>query len=99
MLTKRFGVLQTIMETNVIVSEALVKSICLFHNFIKRENNFIFFPSDDVHDATQSYNSNTSLTAKRSTRPTAEGMAVRDTLKEYFVSPRGALEWQDQSIQ
>ena len=98
MLAKKFGVLQTSMETSVEVSESLVKSICVLHNFIQHENNFNYSPSDDVHDATQSSYSNSSLTATRSTRPTIEAMAVRDILKEYFVSPGGALEWQDRMI-
>ena len=60
MLTKTFAVLLTSMEASVEVSEALVKSICVFHNLIKCENNFDYFPSDDVDEATKSYNSNTS---------------------------------------
>ena len=85
MLTKKFGVLQTSMETSAEVSEAFVKSFCVLHNFIKRENNFNYFPSDDVHKATQSYNSKTCLTATRS--PSASDMkqpsAVRIALTQY----------------
>lgn len=92
--SKKFGVLQKSMETNVEVAESLVKSICVVHNFIEHENNFNYSPNDDVHNATQS-NSNSSLTATRSARPTTEAMAIRDALKEYFISPAGALEWQD----
>ena len=94
-LAKKFGILQTSIETNVEVSEAVVKSFCVLHNFIQHENNFNYFQS---HDAPHSQPSNSSLTTTRSNRPTAEAMAVRDILKEYFVSPSGALEWQDQAI-
>ncbi|XP_063590541.1 putative nuclease HARBI1 [Penaeus indicus] len=97
-LAKKFGILQTSMETSVEVSEAVVKSICVLHNFIQHENSFNYFPSDDVHDATHSHSSNSSLTATRSNRATAEAMALRDSLKEYFISPGGALEWQDRAI-
>ena len=87
MLAKKFGILQTSMETSVEVSEAVVKSICVIHNFIQHENNFNYFPSDDVHDATHSYPSNSSLIATRSNRATTEAMAARNSLKEYFISP------------
>ena len=98
MLAQKFGVLHTLMMTSVEVSESLVKSICVLHNFIQHENNFNYSPpSDDVSDTTQYNFLNSNLTAT-STRPTREAMAVRDTLKEYFVSPAGALEWQHRMI-
>ena len=99
MLAQKFGVLHTLMMTSVEVSESLVKSICVLHNFIQHENNFNYSPpSDGVSDTTQSKFLNSSLTATRSTRPTTQAMAVRDILKEYLVSPAGALEWQDRVI-
>ena len=98
MLAKKFGVLQTSMETSVEVAEALVKSICVLHNFIQRENNFSYLPNDNGGHETDSHCSSTSLIAMTSTRPTAEAMSVRDILKDYFVSPGGALEWQDRII-
>jgi hypothetical protein len=36
MLTKKFGVLQTAMETRVEIAEEVVKSACLLHNFIQK---------------------------------------------------------------
>ena len=80
------------METRIEVSEALVKSICVLHNFIQHENNFNDFTSHGVDHAIDSHNSNTSLTATRNTRLTAEAISVRDSLKDYFVSPGEALE-------
>lgn len=78
---------QTSMETSVEVSEAAVKSICVLHNFIHRENSFNYFPRGDVHDTKHSLSLNSSLTAikKKNNRPTAKAMAVRDSLMEYFI--------------
>lgn len=56
---------QTSMVTSVEVSEAAVKSICVLHNFIHRENSFNYFPRDDVHDTTHSHSLNSSLTEKK----------------------------------
>lgn len=91
MVAKKFGIFQTSIGTSVKVSEVLVE----LHNFIKHENNFNYFLSAAVHDVTHSHSSNTRLTAAHSTRPTAEVMAVPDILTKYFVSPCGALGWQD----
>lgn len=97
MLTQKFGVLKTSMETSTEVSEAIVKSICVLHNFIHHEDSMNFRGDND--DAIDDHHQNMrSLSPARSTRPTAEALSIRDTLREYFVSPGGAVEWQDRNI-
>jgi hypothetical protein len=47
METKKFGVLQTAMETKVEIAEEVVKSACVLHNFIQKEETFNYFHGDD----------------------------------------------------
>ena len=95
MLTQKFGILKTLMETSTELSEAIVKSICVLHNFIHHDN-MNFRGDDDAIDDQHQHMS--SLSTARSIRPTVEAMSIRDTLREYFVSPSGAVEWQDKYI-
>jgi hypothetical protein len=88
------------METRVEITEEVVKSACVLHNFIQKEETFNYFHGDDVDDddASDFRCSNTGLTPTRSNRSTRETTAVRNALKDYFVSPVGAIEWQERQI-
>ncbi|XP_037783479.1 uncharacterized protein LOC119579638 [Penaeus monodon] len=88
MLTQKFGVLKTSMETSTEVSEAIAKSICVLHNFIHHKYSMNFCGDND--DAIDDHHQNMSLSPAKSTRPTAEALSIRDTLREYFVSPGGS---------
>lgn len=97
MLTQKFGVLKTSMETSVEVSQAVVKSICVLHNFVHYDDNLTLY--SNTNDAIDDNHENIrSMSPTRSTRPTVEALSIRDALKHYFVSPGGAVEWQDRSI-
>jgi hypothetical protein len=51
MLTKKFGALQTAMETRVEIAEEVVKSACVLHNFIQKEETFNYFHGGGGDDA------------------------------------------------
>ena len=97
MLTKKFGVLKTSMETSAAVSEGVVKSICVLHNLIHHDDNITL--DVNTNDSIDDHDQNTrSMSPTRSTRPAVEALSVREALKQYFVSPGGAVEWQDKNI-
>jgi hypothetical protein len=96
MLTKKMGVLQTAMETRVEIAEEVVKSACVLHNFTQKEETFNYFHGED--NASDFRCSNTGLTPTRSSRSTREATSVRNVLKDHFVSPVGAIEWQEREI-
>jgi hypothetical protein len=85
MLTKKFGVLQTSIETRVEIAEEVVKSACVLHIFMQKEKTFNYFHGGG--DASDFRCSNTGLTCTRSTRSTREATSVRNALKDLLSVP------------
>lgn len=80
MLTQKSGVQKTSMETSTEVSEAIIKSNRVLHNFIHHEDKMNFCGDND--DAIDDHRQNMrSLSPPKSTRPTAKAMSVRHTEK------------------
>lgn len=71
----------------------IAKAVCVLHNFLINNNRQTGISQDDQeHDF-----SNTTGCPLRSSnsRPTGGAMAIRETFMNYFVSPAGAVPWQN----
>lgn len=96
MLTQKFGILKPSMETCTKVSAAIVKSICVYHNFIHHKNNISFRGDNDgtIDDQRQNVRS---LSPTRSPSPTAKEMLVqilwKITLYHQVELLRGKTHW------
>lgn len=95
-LTKKFGIFQKAIETNIDLTEDTIKCACVLHNYIRQSQN-----ENDKILETEFLKQNANVPQLQSLRPTinhranGEAMQVRDTLKQYFSSPEGCVPWQN----
>lgn len=96
-LTKKFGIFQKSIATNVELAEASIRSACVLHNYI-RQNEGDGILEKNFLEENRSVNDLPSLIPTSVHRGSAEAMKMRDTLKNYFISPVGCVPWQNEKI-
>ncbi|XP_031342315.1 uncharacterized protein LOC116170224 [Photinus pyralis] len=96
-LTKKFGIFQKAIETDIQLTEGSIKSACVIHNFVRQTQN-----ESDKSLETEFLEQNSNNLQLQSLRPTSthrantKALQVREKLTEYFMSPGGSVPWQNE---
>ena len=94
-LVKKFAQFQKSMETGLEITEIIIKSACVLHNFIRKEPNEagrmlekLFLENDQESHELHS------IVPTNAHRSTLEAMRIREKLMNYFISTAGSVSWQ-----
>lgn len=90
MLTKKFRVLENSMLLGPEKATSITLACCILHNLIREKEGKI----SDIHEELLQLQETTEEISLSNRRSTAS-LTVRDNFLKYFVSPEGAVPWQD----
>jgi len=93
LLTKKFGIFQKAFETNVEVTECIIKSACVVYNYIRKtQTTEIKQREEEILEQEQQNVTASVEHAACFWCPSTEALQVREKLKDYFVSVLGRWE-------
>lgn len=91
-LASMWRILRKPMEVQEEFATNIVKAACILHNFILNREPERMKEVDTLSDDTPSRDI---TTARPMGRPAGDGIAVRNSFMEYFMTPSGSLQWQN----
>lgn len=90
-MSNKFNIFHRPMNTSLTNTIKIVKACCVLHNYIRERDGYRVedtFTVEGLHDI-NNVNMNGIFRS---------GDMIRDKFANYFVSPNGAVSWQDTSI-
>lgn len=96
MMTEKFQVLSSAIRTrNTERVTNIIKSVCILHNFIRKNEGVKYTPYEQVENIQDSIDSTTVLPIQDLVlRDRASANEVRNYLANYFLTPRASIPWQ-----
>lgn len=89
-LAQKWRIFHRPLDTNINFSDSIVKACCILHNYVRQHDGICF--EDTLYECNLENISNVG------TRGNMQGVAAREYLANYFVTPQGCVSWQYEKI-